>query len=26
MRLISEQVRYDHDKYLTIAKAIVEAL
>jgi hypothetical protein len=26
MRLISEQVRYDHDKYLTIARAIVDAL
>jgi hypothetical protein len=26
MRLISEQVRYDHDKYLTIARAVVDAL
>jgi hypothetical protein len=26
MRLIGEQVRYDHDKYLTIARAVVDAL
>jgi hypothetical protein len=26
MRSISKQVRYDHDKYLTIARAVVDAL
>ena len=26
MRVISEQVRYDHDKYLTIARAIIDTL
>jgi hypothetical protein len=26
MRVIGAQIRYDHDKYLTIARAVVDAL